>query len=59
MQAWITAQPSLNVLPDNVYLGKDFNSVLDQIDALKSTYDDSYIAIKHLLLALASASSEK
>jgi ATP-dependent Clp protease ATP-binding subunit ClpB len=59
MQAWITAQPKLSSLPDNVYLGKDFNSVLDQTDALKSIYDDSYVAIKHLLLALASASSEK
>ena len=59
MQAWITAQPKLSSLPDNVYLGKDFNSVLDQTDALKSIYDDSYVAIKHLLLALAIASSEK
>ncbi len=59
MQAWITAQPDLSVLFDIVYLGKGFISVLDQTDALKSIYDDSYVAIKHLLLALASASSEK
>ncbi|NDC15697.1 MAG: AAA family ATPase, partial [Synechococcaceae bacterium WB9_2_170] len=37
----------------NVYLGKGLNSVLDQAYALKSSYGDSFIAIEHLLLALA------
>jgi ATP-dependent Clp protease ATP-binding subunit ClpB len=53
VDAWITGQPSLSAPPDNVYLGKGLNTVLDQADALKSTYGDSYIAIEHLLLALA------
>jgi ATP-dependent Clp protease ATP-binding subunit ClpB len=53
LDAWIAAQPSLSASPDNVYLGKGLNTVLDQADALKSTYGDSYIAIEHLLLALA------
>jgi ATP-dependent Clp protease ATP-binding subunit ClpB len=53
VEAWITAQPSLSTTPDNVYLGKGLNAALDQANALKERYGDSYIAIEHLLLALA------
>jgi len=53
VEAYVTAQPSLSAPPDNVYLGKGLNAVLDQANELKSTYGDSYIAIEHLLLALA------
>ncbi|MEB3184548.1 MAG: ATP-dependent chaperone ClpB [Cyanobacteriota bacterium] len=53
VEATIAAQPSLSAAPDNVYLGKGLNSVLDQANALKQSYGDSYIAIEHLLLALA------
>ncbi|MGA0022700.1 MAG: Clp protease N-terminal domain-containing protein, partial [Vulcanococcus sp.] len=53
VDAFIASQPSLSAAPDNVYLGKGLNSVLDQANALKDTYGDSYIAIEHLLLALA------
>ena len=53
VDAYIAAQPSLSASPDNVYLGKGLNTVLDQADALKKSYGDSYIAIEHLLLALA------
>lgn len=53
VEAYISAQPSLSAAPDNVYLGKGLNGVLDQAEQLKQTYDDSYIAIEHLLLALA------
>ena len=53
VEAWITAQPSLSSAPDNVYLGKGLNAALDQANALKDDYGDSYIAIEHLLLALA------
>ena len=53
VEAFITAQPSLSAPPDNVYLGKGLNTVLDQADALKKSFGDSYIAIEHLLLALA------
>ena len=51
--SYISSQPSLAAAPDNVYLGKGLNGVLDQAEQLKQTYDDSYIAIEHLLLALA------
>jgi ATP-dependent Clp protease ATP-binding subunit ClpB len=53
VEAFMTAQPSLSAAPDNVYLGKGLNTVLDQANALKESYGDSYIAIEHLLLALA------
>ena len=53
LEAHIAAQPSLSAPPENVYLGKGLNTVFDQANALKESYGDSYIAIEHLLLALA------
>ncbi|MFN6337113.1 MAG: ATP-dependent chaperone ClpB [Cyanobacteriota bacterium] len=53
IEAFIASQPSLSSAPDNIYLGKGLNSVLDQADSLKKSFEDSYIAIEHLLLALA------
>ena len=53
VEAYIAAQPSLSAAPDNVYLGKGLNAVLDQANELKGSFGDSYIAIEHLLLALA------
>jgi ATP-dependent Clp protease ATP-binding subunit ClpB len=53
VEATIANQPSLSAPPDNVYLGKGLDQVLNQADALRKTYDDSYIAIEHLVLALA------
>ena len=40
VDAYLAAQPSLSAAPDNVYLGKGLNTVLDQADALKKTYGD-------------------
>jgi len=53
VEAFIAGQPSLSAPPDNVYLGKGLNTLLDQASELKGSYGDSYIAIEHLLLALA------
>jgi ATP-dependent Clp protease ATP-binding subunit ClpB len=53
VDAFIAGQPSLGAPPESVYLGKALNTVLDRADALKKEYDDSYIAIEHLVLALA------
>ena len=53
VEAFIAGQPKLSAPPDNVYLGKGLNAVLDQAGSLKEAYGDSYIAIEHLLLALA------
>ncbi len=53
LDATISALPSLSAPPDNIYLGKGLNAVLDRADALKKEFDDAYIAVEHLLLALA------
>ncbi len=53
IEAYIEGQPSLSTPPENVYLGKGLNAVLDHANTLKGSYGDSYIAIEHLLLALA------
>jgi ATP-dependent Clp protease ATP-binding subunit ClpB len=53
LDATIAAQPSLSAPPDNIYLGKGLNAVLDRADTLKKEFDDAYIAVEHLLLALA------
>ena len=46
-------QPALQNRPDSVYLGKGLSDLLDRADALKQGYGDSFIAIEHLVLALA------
>jgi len=53
LEAFLASQPSLASTPDTIYLGKGLNAVLDRADALKKEFDDSFIAIEHLLLALA------
>jgi ATP-dependent Clp protease ATP-binding subunit ClpB len=53
LETFLAAQPSLATSPDNVYLGKGLNAVLDRADALKQEFEDSYIAVEHLVLALA------
>ena len=53
VEAFIAGKPSLSAPPEMVYLGKGLNGVLDQAEALKTSYGDSFIAIEHLLLALA------
>jgi ATP-dependent Clp protease ATP-binding subunit ClpB len=53
LEAFIAAQPSLAAAPENVYLGKGLNAVLDRADGLKKEFDDSFIAVEHLVLALA------
>ena len=46
-------QPALQNRPESVYLGKGLSDLLDRADALKQGYGDSFIAIEHLVLALA------
>jgi ATP-dependent Clp protease ATP-binding subunit ClpB len=53
IESFIAGQASLSTPPENVYLGKGLNAVLDQAEQLKGSFGDSYIAIEHLLLALA------
>jgi len=53
LEAFIAAQPNLAATPDNLYLGKALNGLLDGANTLKGEFGDSFIAIEHLLLALA------
>ncbi len=53
LEAFMAAQPNLATAPDNLYLGKALNSLLDGANGLKDEFGDSFIAIEHLLLALA------
>ncbi|MFN7899229.1 MAG: ATP-dependent chaperone ClpB [Synechococcaceae cyanobacterium] len=53
LEAYIGTQPSLNAAPDSIYLGRGLDAVLNRADGLKKEFGDSYIAIEHLLLALA------
>ncbi len=46
-------QPSLGSLPESVFLGRSLNSCLDRAETARDGFSDSYIAIEHLLLALA------
>ncbi|MGC6482842.1 MAG: ATP-dependent chaperone ClpB [Synechococcus sp.] len=45
--------PALQTRPEAVYLGTGLSTLLDRADALKRSYSDSFIAIEHLVLALA------
>ena len=53
VEAHLQEQPTLQVAPDSVYLGKGVNDLLDQAEKHKQAFDDSFISIEHLLLALA------
>ncbi len=53
VEAFIVRQPSLASPPDNVYLGKGLQTLLQRADELKKELEDSFISVEHLLLALA------
>jgi len=46
-------QPSLGSPPESVFLGRSLNSCMDRAETARDGFSDSYIAIEHLLLALA------
>ncbi len=46
-------KPSLGSPPESVFLGRSLNSCLDRAETSRDGFSDSYIAIEHLLLALA------
>ena len=52
VDAHVKRQPSLGTSPDNVYLGKGLQTLLQRADALKQELEDSFISVEHLLLAL-------
>ena len=45
--------PSLGSAPDSVFLGRSLNTTLDRAEQRRDGFGDSFIAIEHLLLALA------
>jgi ATP-dependent Clp protease ATP-binding subunit ClpB len=53
LEAFMAAQPNLAAPPENLYLGKALNALLEGANTLKGEFGDSFIAIEHLLLALA------
>ena len=53
LETFLASQPSLSAAPDSIYLGRGLDAVLNRADGLKNEFGDSYIAIEHLLLALA------
>ena len=53
VEAHLKRLPSLGSRPDTVFLGRSLNAVMDRSAQLRDQFGDSYIAIEHLLLALA------
>ncbi|MCT0199489.1 ATP-dependent chaperone ClpB [Synechococcus sp. CS-1325] len=53
VEAFLAAQPSLSSAAETVFLGKGLGTLLDQAEALKQEFGDSFLSIEHLLLALA------
>ena len=53
VDTYLKRQPSLGSPPESVFLGRSLNSCLDRAERARDRFSDSYIAIEHLLLALA------
>ena len=53
VQTHLESQPSLTSAPESVYLGRALNLCFDRAAERRDGFGDSYIAIEHLLLALA------
>ena len=53
VEAHLKRQPSMGSTPDSVFLGRSLNTTLDRAATTRDNFNDSYIAIEHLLLALA------
>ncbi|WP_115023526.1 ATP-dependent chaperone ClpB [Synechococcus sp. UW69] len=53
VETHLKQQPSLGSPPESVFLGRSLNSCLDRAETARDGFSDSYIAIEHLLLALA------
>ena len=53
VEAHLKRQPSMGSAPDSVFLGRSLSTTLDRTATTRDNFNDSYIAIEHLLLALA------
>ena len=53
VEAHLSRQPCMKSPPESVFLGRSLNTTLDKAEKQRDSFGDSYIAIEHLLLALA------
>ena len=53
LETYLQKQPTLQAAPESIYLGKAINTLLDHAEQHKKAFDDNFISIEHLLLALA------
>jgi ATP-dependent Clp protease ATP-binding subunit ClpB len=52
LEAFANRQPKVSTL-DQLYLGRGLDIMLDKADGFRTSFQDEYIAVEHLLLALA------
>ncbi|HEY9612559.1 ATP-dependent chaperone ClpB [Allocoleopsis sp.] len=52
LEAFANRQPKVSTL-DQLYLGRGLDIMLDKAEAFRTSFQDEYIAVEHLLLALA------
>nr|YP_002049484.1 ATPase [Paulinella chromatophora]ACB43274.1 ATPase [Paulinella chromatophora] len=53
IQSFIERQATLKGAIENIYLGNSLNILLDEANNEKTTFEDSFISVEHLLLAIA------
>ncbi len=56
LKSYIDKAPKLKSMPKKLFIGKGLNKVLEKSDDYKKSFNDSYISIEHLLLALSNDS---
>ncbi|MDT9341456.1 ATP-dependent chaperone ClpB, partial [Trichodesmium erythraeum 21-75] len=49
--SFIKRQPKVKNIPNNIYLGRSLDALLDNAEKYRQEYKDEYISIEHLILA--------
>ncbi|AAQ00127.1 MULTISPECIES: ATP-dependent chaperone ClpB [Prochlorococcus] len=49
---FIKNQPKLKERPENLFIGKHLQKTINESDQIKQSFDDDFISIEHLLIAL-------
>ncbi|WP_320667804.1 ATP-dependent chaperone ClpB [Prochlorococcus sp. MIT 1307] len=49
---FIEKQPKLHSKPDSIYIGRSIVQILEEADIEKKSFEDSFISVDHLLLAI-------
>ena len=49
---YLELQPKLNSYPDSVFIGKNLDQILNKSKYIKESFEDQYISVEHILLAL-------